>query len=247
MTAVAYLRTSTLKEEDSISEQVQLAKIQEFCASKGITLIGSFYDNNVSGATLIRPELEKLKAFIKTTPVDYVVVYKLDRLARSMEASMFIRKDLRVLGAKTMYATQDMLNGDSPFVDFIENIITAFASFERQMIVERTLDGKAQKLSKQTTAQPKDFVDATVGGTRPYGLGKGNPEVIKAIYAMYAKGYTQVEIAEHLNAQGIKAPKGGKWSQPTVRYILNNKKYRGVYTTHIKGETYTSRINALIG
>ena len=246
MKAVAYLRTSTLKDEDSISQQVQLAKITSFCESKGITLINSFYDNNVSGATLIRPELEKLKAFIKTTPVDYVIVYKLDRLARSMEASMFIRKDLRVLGAKTMYATQDMLNGDSPFVDFIENIITAFASFERQMIVERTLDGKAQKLSKQTTAQPKDFSEATVGGTRPYGFGKGNPEVIKAIYAMKAKGYTQVEIADTLNAQGIKAPKGGKWSQPTIRYILKNKKYVGIYSTKLKGETYTSAIVPIV-
>jgi site-specific DNA recombinase len=246
MKAVAYLRTSTLKEEDSISQNVQLAKIQEYCNKHNLVLEKSFYDNNVSGATFVRPELEALKSYVKANKITKVVVYKLDRIARSLHASLFIEKELMVLGAEVVFATQDMLNGDSAMIGLFKNIIASFADFERQMIIERTTHGKIQKLQQQASKDAKSYEESTIGGAKPYGMGSGDSVVAKLIFELNDKGLNQSEIADELNAKGILSPRGRVWKQPTIRYILNNPKYKGDYITTIKGQKFSNKIIALV-
>lgn len=246
MKAVAYLRTSTLKEEDSISQNVQLEKITTFASERGIDIVQSFYDNNVSGATIIREQMEALKSYVKTHQIKKVIVYKLDRLARSLEASLFLEKELLVIGAEVMYATQDMLNGDGAMISLFKNIIASFADFERQMIIERTTHGKVQKLKKQRDSKEiKSYADASIGGVKPYGMGSGDTEIAKQIFLLSSKGMNQSEIADRLNANNIPSPRGGVWKQPTVRYILKNKKYHGIYESNFNGEKIVNKVASI--
>ncbi len=101
------------------------------------------------------------------------------------------------------------------------------AQQERQVITERTLAGKKAKAAKGGFA----------GSTAPYGYrtdGQGNliifeeeAEVVRLIFAMRASGNTLQRIADHLSSVRIPTRRGGRWHPATIRYILDNPKYRG--------------------
>ena len=86
----------------------------------------------------------------------------------------------------------------------------------------------------------------SVGGTLPLGYRTGpdkhlepDPKtapLVKRIFEMYAAGDTQKEIIEHLNAEGLRTRKGKPLTINSIRSVLKNKKYIGIY--HYDGKEY---------
>lgn len=62
--------------------------------------------------------------------------------------------------------------------------------------------------------------------------------IVQDIFALHQQGYSLHAIASVLNQAGIPTKKGGKWYAGTVRYILNNPKYKGILRQSFKGETF---------
>ena len=115
---------------NSLDEQEKLLK------ENGATAI---YKEAFTGTKKDRPELNKLLESIK--PGDTVVVAKLDRIARSTKSGIEIIDEINAKGAKIHILNMGMFD-DSPTGKLLKNVMLAFAEFERDMIVQRTQEGK---------------------------------------------------------------------------------------------------------
>lgn len=109
---------------------------------KALTAAGAtqIYKDAFTGTKKERPELSKLLAVVKKG--DKIVVTKLDRIARSAIQGMEMIDDLLSKGVSVHILNMGELN-NTPSGKLIRNIFLAFAEFERDMIVDRTQEGKA--------------------------------------------------------------------------------------------------------
>ena len=105
----------------------------------------TIYEDSFTGTKTDRPELDKLKDVLKSG--DTVIVTKLDRLARSASKGADL-VNLWLKDGITVHILNMGLINDTPTGKLIMQIMFAFAEFERDMIVERTQEGKA--LAKQS-------------------------------------------------------------------------------------------------
>ncbi len=124
---IGYARVST-------QEQETHAQIDALTAAG----CGRIFHEKRSGSTMRRPQLEQL--LLSLNPSDTVVVYKLDRIARSLKDLLTIIERIEAAGAEFRSLTE-MIDTKSPAGRMIFQIVGAFAEFERELIRERTRVG----------------------------------------------------------------------------------------------------------
>ncbi|HHT7155909.1 recombinase family protein [Bacillus cereus] len=124
-----YARVSTLNQD--LESQIQMLK-KEGCEE--------IYSEKFTGTKFDRPKFQELLSVLKSG--DTLVVTKLDRFARSAENAISTIKMLFEKGIKVHVINMGVIE-DTPTGRLMFNIMSAFAEFERDMIVERTQEGKA--------------------------------------------------------------------------------------------------------
>ena len=130
--------------------------------------------------------------------------------------------------------------------EMIFALLAGFAAEERKTITRRTLSGKRQKAGQGGFA----------GGSAPYGyqhdregglrVDEAEAEVIRRIFKMRKRKRTLQEIADTLNEENVPTRRGGKCWPATIRYILDNPKYRG-FVEHLfrwEGEAHVLKPGA---
>lgn len=137
-----YARVSTLKQlknGNGLEAQEKLL-LSEGCSKENIVL------ESYTGSTTARPKLEKLLSEIKEG--DTLVVTKLDRLSRSLTEGIDLINKLSERGVKVHILNIGLLD-NTPAGKLVRNVFFAFAEFERDLIRERTLEGKAIARQKE--------------------------------------------------------------------------------------------------
>ncbi|MEL3962561.1 recombinase family protein [Lysinibacillus endophyticus] len=129
MTVYGYARVSTATQE----LEVQIQQLEK----NGASVI---YQEKFTGTKTNRPELNELLNVLQEG--DTLMVCKLDRIARSATQGSELVKELIAKGIKVHILNMGLLD-NTPASKLIRNIFFAFAEFERDMIVERTQEGKA--------------------------------------------------------------------------------------------------------
>lgn len=129
MTVYGYARVSTATQE----LEVQIQQLEK----NGASVI---YQEKFTGTKTDRPELNELLSVLQEG--DTLMVTKLDRIARSATQGSELVKELIANGIKVHILNMGLLD-NTPASKLIRNIFFAFAEFERDMIVERTQEGKA--------------------------------------------------------------------------------------------------------
>lgn len=129
MTVYGYARVSTATQE----LEVQIQQLEK----NGASVI---YQEKFTGTKTDRPELNELLGVLQEG--DTLMVTKLDRIARSATQGSELVKELIAKGIKVHILNMGLLD-NTPASKLIRNIFFAFAEFERDMIVERTQEGKA--------------------------------------------------------------------------------------------------------
>src|SRR5438552_11921726 len=153
---------------------------------EGWMLVPDRYDDGgFSGATLERPALKRLLADIEIGKVDIVVVYKIDRLSRSL---MDFAKLVEVFDRKnvTFVSVTQSFNTTTSMRRLTLNVLLSFAQFEREVIGERIRDKFAASRKK----------GMWMGGYPPFGYQVGNrkllvmeqeAEVVRRIFQLFLK------------------------------------------------------------
>ncbi len=128
-----YARVSTRgQERDGNGLDAQIAVLKQAGCEK-------IYHDAYTGTKMDRPEFTKLIGMLK--PGDRLVVAKLDRLARTVVGGADLIRKLMDEGVAIHVLNMGMLD-NTPIGRMVANVMFAFAEFERDMIVERTNDGK---------------------------------------------------------------------------------------------------------
>jgi DNA invertase Pin-like site-specific DNA recombinase len=136
--AAIYVRVST---QDQATD-AQEAELREYCDRRGWTCV-LYRDHGQSGAKQDRPALNELMADLRRRKVDVVVVWALDRLARSLKQLLTISEECRSLGVDLVSLKQS-LDTTGPAGRLTFQILGAVAEFERELLRERVREGMAQ-------------------------------------------------------------------------------------------------------
>lgn len=145
-----YARVSTKGQmTDGNSLEVQENQLKENGAVEILS-------DSFTGTKFNRPQLELLLAKLESG--DTLIVTKLDRVARSLRQGSELINDLLTKGVKVNILNIGIMD-NTPSSKLIRNIFFSFAEFEREMIVERTQEGKAIAKEKEgfTEGRPKKF------------------------------------------------------------------------------------------
>lgn len=234
-----YIRWSTDEQGQGTTLEVQREACEHFCRSQGWTFRPDlvYIDDGYSGGTLERPALTKLREAVRTGDVQCVVVYKLDRLSRSLlECVTLVRQEWSDRCA--LYSTKENFDTHSPVGQMVFNMLVSFAEFERSLIRDRTLSGKRKRAEQGRNA----------GQRYPYGYRKGvqgewaldgwdgeqgcftgRAAIVRRIFHEYLAGLGTTTIADRLRQEGIAAPMGGEWRFGAVARVLGNRCYAGQY------------------
>ena len=143
--AVIYTRKSTTAglEQDFNSLDAQRESCEQYIISRqydGWELVPETYeDGGFTGANINRPGFQKLLLAIETGKIDVVVVYKVDRLSRSLLDFAQMMNKFNQHGVAFVAVTQNFSTADA-MGRLTLNMLMSFAEFEREMIAERTRD-----------------------------------------------------------------------------------------------------------
>ena len=193
-----YCRVSTqMQARDGNSLEAQERLLKENGAEE-------IYSDAFTGTKSHRPELDRL--LDKMQPGDKLIITKLDRIARSASQGIELIQSLLDRGVAVHVLNMGLLD-NTPTGKLIRNIMLAFAEFERDMIVERTQEGKA--IAKK---QP-DFRE---GRPRVY----GKKQIQHALVLLQDHSYRQVtELTGISKSTLIRAKNKTDGSSPATNYV----------------------------
>ena len=211
--------------------------------SEGWVLVRDQYDDGgISGGTLERPALQRLLADIDDGLVDVVVVYKIDRLSRSL---MDFSKLVEVFDRNgvTFVSVTQSFNTTTSMGRLTLNILLSFAQFEREVTAERIRD-------KFRASRMKGM---WMGGNTPLGyevrdrklvVRKEDAEHVRWIFTRFIELGSATELARDVDSRNIRTSRGNRIDKKAIYRILNNRVYLGD-AVH-KGESYPGEHTAII-
>jgi site-specific DNA recombinase len=253
-----YTRKSTAEGPDKefTSLDAQRESAENYIKSQrheGWTLLPEHYDDGgFTGANIERPALSKLLNDIKTGQINCVVVYKVDRLSRSLldfsQLLEFFDKH-----SVTFVSVTQQFNTNTSMGRLTLNILLSFAQFEREIISERTKDkmGAARRRGQW------------MGGKPPFGYRRVDkklvvePEeasIVQEINKLYIEGKSLLQVAQTLNDRGLrtrsvtmrsgKAYGGKKYDLTQIQHMIKNVLYIG--KVKYAGKIYDGQQPAII-
>ncbi len=170
ITSVAlYARCSTLNHGQD--PELQLRELRSYAACRRWTVFAEYVDNGVSGTRERRPELDRLMADAHRRRFDAVLIWKLDRFARSLKHLVNALAEFEALGV-AFVSLRDNLDLTTPAGRLMFQIIGAMSEFERSLTVERVKAGLAHARAKGVRlGRPRRTLDlAEVAVLRESGL-----------------------------------------------------------------------------
>ena len=228
------------------SLDAQREACEAFIASQraeGWVLVRDRYDDGgISGGTLERPALKRLVADIQEGLVDVVVVYKIDRLSRSL---VDFTKLVEVFDANqvTFVSVTQSFNTTTSMGRLTLNILLSFAQFEREVIGERIRDKVAASRKR----------GMWMGGYTPLGydvrerkllVNDAEAALVRRIFQGFVETESCTRLVQVLRAEGATTKRGRPLTKSDAYRILSNRVYLGE-AVH-KGTAYPGEHDAIV-
>ena len=205
---------------------------------EGWTLRPDAYDDGgISGGTMERPGLKRLLADIASGQIDVVVVYKVDRLTRSLGDFARIVEQFDAQGVSFVSVTQ-AFNTTSSMGRLTLNVLLSFAQFEREVTGERIRDKIALSKAK----------GMWMGSTPPLGydpgdhtliVNEGEAETVRRIFTRYLELGSVHALARELNVEGVRSK---RWTTAKGREIGGEALTRGALFHLLRNRHYLGEV-----
>ena len=227
-----YARKS-VERENSISCETQI----EYCRmmirpeERGEKVV-TFIDNGYSGGNMNRDGFQKMMGLVRQGKVSKVIVYKLDRMSRSLSDFMNILQEFKENKVEFV-SSQEAFDTSSPYGDLIVKILMVFAEFERTSIINRVSQAYLHRSE----------MGFYMGGRRPYGFQlvptvihnvktkKLDPipseaEQVRYLFEVYAQESVSLRrLVDIMNAEGKQPLDGSHWTTAKLSTLLKNPIY----------------------
>ncbi|MFO0491780.1 MAG: recombinase family protein, partial [bacterium] len=201
-------------------------------------------DGGFTGGNIERPALKRLMADIETGKVNCVVVYKVDRLSRSLMdfarlMELFDRKGVSFVSVTQQFNTTHSMGR------LTLNILLSFAQFEREIISERTRDkiAAARRKGKYALGKPilgYDYVPYPPPFTgRRLVVNKAEAERIRRIFELYLEPRSIMHVADECNARGWSTK---TWTTTAGRVVGNRAFDKTIISRLLRNPLYVGKV-----
>lgn len=240
MRVAVYVRVSTSHQVQLQTIDQQLIQLRVYVDAQQWVLPDDhiFRDDGYTGATLVRPGLDRLRDGARHREFDQVLVTTPDRLARNYVHQMLLIEEFAQVGCPITFLDRPMT--DDPHDHLLLQIRGAVAEYERTLIAERMRRGRLAKLQAGLllpwTYAPYGYRLHPDRPRDPSGVLVEPAEavVVAELFATYLEPEMSLaKLAKRLQQQGLPTPfQKGRWSSPTIRGILRNPTYTGTIYAH---------------
>ena len=255
-----YTRKSTAEglDKDFTSLDAQREAAESYIASQKaegwVALQEKYDDGGFTGANIERPALQKLLSTIKEGGIDCVVVYKVDRLSRSLMDFAQLLEFFDKHNVTFVSVTQHF-NTNTSMGRLTLNILLSFAQFEREIISERIKDkiGAARKRGQWLGGRPPFGYDFDKESKRLI-VNEKDAKAIKEIFNLYCQGNSLLKVAQIINDKGYRTKYvvsktgktfgGRKFGVTHVQFMIKNVLYIGKVNYY--GQIYEGQQDAII-
>ena len=234
--AAIYARVSSDQQAERHTIDSQVSDLLARAAADGRDIGDEFrfLDDGHSGASLIRPALERLRDLVAMAAVDVIYVHAPDRLARSYAHQAVLIEEFARAGAEVEFLNRPI--GQSPEDNLLLQLQGMFAEYERARILERSRRGKrhlaqagvVSVLSRAPYGYRDVGRDAGEGAAR-FEVVDDKAEVVRRIFAWVGgERLTLSAVCRRLFEAGVPSPAGNaRWSHSMVWTLLSNPAYAG--------------------
>jgi site-specific DNA recombinase len=234
--AAIYARVSSEHQAQEQTIASQLAALRERVAAEGFSLDDElcFVDDGVSGTTLQRPALERLRDAAYAGGFQKLYVHSPDRLARRYAYQVLLVEELRRHGVELVFLNRAI--GVSPEEDLLLQMQGMFAEYERAKILERSRRGKRHAAQRGAvnvlSGAPYGYryiTKHTGGGTASYEVVPEQAAVVRQLFEWVGRDRLSIgEVCRRLKGQGTPSPKGKAWwDRTSIWTMLKNPAYIG--------------------
>lgn len=258
-----YTRKSTTEglEQDFNTLDAQRESAEQYIASQAgegwVCLPDRYDDGGFSGGNMDRPALKRLLADIDAGEIDCVVVYKIDRLSRSLADFARIAETLEEQGVSFVAVTQQF-NSSTSMGRLMMNVLLSFAQFEREIISERTRDKIAATRRKGKWSGGRPLLGYDIDRSRPGAIrlvvNDDEAERVRRIFELYLEHGSLMPVVKILNERGWRAKRwvtkkgiemGGRpFEKGSLFKLLTNIPYLGKVT--YKSEVHEGEHDAIV-
>ncbi len=233
--AAIYARVSSERQERAGTINSQIEQLRAMAAADGHVLSDAelFIDDGVSGTTLLRPALERLRDRVFDGIVEVIYVLSPDRLARRYAYQALLLDEFARRGAQVRFVQGP--SGGSPEDELLVQVQGVIAEYERAKILERSRRGKAHKartgaLNVMSGAPfGYRYVSARDGGGAQFQIDLENARTVRRVFDEFTNDLKSIRgISAGLKADGVPMAKGGlRWGTSSVWRMLTNPAYKG--------------------
>ncbi|WP_332306273.1 recombinase family protein [Actinomyces sp. oral taxon 171] len=260
--AVSYIRVSTREQaqrggsEEGVSLPAQREANKRKAQSMGALVVKEFADRGESARSANRPELQKMLAYLKEDGgIDYVIVHKLDRLARNRADDVEINRAFEEAGVRLVSTSENI--DQTPGGMLLHGIMSSIAEFYSRNLANEVMKGMGEKARNGGTLgkAPLGYLnvrarDENGRENRTIALDEERAPLIRLAFTEYATGnWTVRQLADHLNTVGLNIPPTPRRCAKPItatrlQEILRHPYYKGIVT--FQGVEYPGKHEPLV-
>jgi len=226
-----YGRVSTEEQAmEGFSIRAQVEKLKQYVSAKSWSIYDVYLDEGISGKNMTaRPAINRLIEDIKAGHVKNVLVFKLDRLTRSVADLVYLIELFKTYGCAFNSLCESIDTSTASGRMFVK-IIGIFAEFERENIGERVRMGKERKAKEGYTTACRVM---SYGYDREFGekvqrINETEAAIVRRIFEMYVNQNMSLSgITAILNQENIPSKRGNKWNTGVLINLMTNCNYIG--------------------
>lgn len=255
MNAVIYARYSSHNQTEC-SIEGQLEECRRYAENNNINIVGEYIDRAKSGTKDDRDNFLKMIEESKNKTFEAILVYQLDRFARNKYDSVIYKKQLKDRGIRVLSVRENISQDASGIL--MESVLEGMAEYfsvELGQKVKRGMKLNADNCYYNGGTIPLGYKLEIVNDEKfnnglkkavkkRYVIDDEKAPIVKKIFEMYASDKRMVEIIDYLNKLGLTTAYDKPFNRSSIRRILENKKYIGIYT--YQGEEKENAIPRII-
>ena len=228
MNIVLYCRFSSHSQNEQ-SIEGQLKTCYDFAERNDYKVIGEYIDRGISGTGAEnRPEFQRMIADAAKRQFQAILVYQLDRFARNRYDSATYKAKLKKYGVKVLSARENISDDASGVL--MEAVLEGMAEYFSRELSQKVMRGMNINAEKCLSNGGNIALGYKVNESKKFEIDEQTAPIVKRIFAMYLAGSTIAEIIRYLNENQVKTSLGNVYNKNSIRRILTNKRYCGVYT-----------------
>ena len=240
MNVVIYARYSSHNQtEQSIEGQLNVC--YEYAKQNNLTVINEYIDRAMTGTNDNREQFQKMIEDSANGQFKAVLLYQLDRFGRNDLECAINENRLNKNGVEVLSAKENFTNDPSgKLLKGVIRSINQYYSDELSVKVRRGMDINGDKYFYNGGTVPLglklEIVEEQNGPfnkkiyKKRYVIDEEKAPIVQKIFEMYVNDNTMADIIRYLNEKGIKTSQGNEFNKNSIRTIILNKKYIGIYS-----------------